>query len=157
MLFFSFSFVILCVLTTRIQYDFVYQLFLNLYITYTKFYKFLFLVSTSLGFKTINWSKTFSNRLLNRLVGQATLLCKPSRAFRKKKKKLTGNEASSNLAYPTQADLKSNKVVWLDSFSPVSIQLHTTYENEIEFFGTCLIFFPFFNFKICLIKQLYTT
>ena len=53
MFFFSFSFDILCVLITLIQYDFVYQLFLDLYITYTKFYKFLFLVSISFGFKTI--------------------------------------------------------------------------------------------------------
>jgi len=46
---FLFSFDILCALTTWIQYDFVYQLFLDLYITYMKFYKFLFLVDISLG------------------------------------------------------------------------------------------------------------
>ena len=51
----------------------VYQLFLNLYITYTKFYKFLFLVNILLGFKIINWLKTSLSRLLNRLVGQTKL------------------------------------------------------------------------------------
>ena len=99
MFFFSFSFDILCVLITLIQYDFVYQLFLDLYVTYTKFYKFLFLVSISLGFKTINWLKTSLDKLLNRLVGQVKLLCKPSRAF--KKKPITGNESNSSLAYST--------------------------------------------------------
>ena len=56
---------------------------LDLYITYTKFYKLLFLVSISLGFRTIIWSKTFLSRLLNRLVGQVRLLCEPIRAFYK--------------------------------------------------------------------------
>ena len=45
-MFFLFSFDILCVLTTWIQYDFVYQLFLDLYITYTKFYKFFLVKKT---------------------------------------------------------------------------------------------------------------
>ena len=62
---------------------FVNQLFLDLYITYTKFYKFLFLVSISLGFKTINWLKTSLSRFSNRLIGQARLLYESSRAFKK--------------------------------------------------------------------------
>ena len=87
---------------------FVYQLFLDLYITYSKFYKFLFLVSISLGFKTINGLNTSLNKLLNRLVGQAKLLCKSGRAF----KKSLWQVMSQAQAYSTQAELKLSKA-WL--------------------------------------------
>ena len=79
---------------------------MDLYITYTKFYKFLFLVSILLGFKIINWLKTSLSRLLNRLVGQAR--CRSSL----QKKPMTGNELSSSFVYSTQGELKPSKA-WL--------------------------------------------
>ena len=112
---FLFSFDILCALTTWIQYDFVYQLFLDLYVTYMKFCKFLFVVSISLDFKTINWLKTSLGRLLNRLVGQARLLCKPSRALKKSLWQVMSQAQALRIQLKSSSSLIKLGLTWLIS------------------------------------------